>query len=99
MAVSHDGVVYVAGGFHDPSGSFAPDNYHQTMYALDTKEQNPVWRPRAAVPVARGDASLVALHDGRFLLIGGETHARGERTAVRPPPSHGLCQPNAFTAV
>eukprot|EP00892_Ulva_mutabilis_P010778 jgi/Ulvmu1/8072/UM004_0309.1 len=88
MAAAYDGVVYVAGGYHDPSGAFDPDNYHQTMYALDTKEKNPVWRPRAPVPVARGDASLVVVRDGRLLLVGGETHARGERTSVATHEVH-----------
>lgn len=86
MAAAYDGVVYVAGGFHDPEGAFAADSFRQTLYALDTKAANPQWREQAPVPVSRGDASLITLRDGRLMLIGGETHARGDRTGVRSPP-------------
>lgn len=85
MAVEFDGVVYVAGGFYDATGAFAPDSYQQSLYALDTKEETPKWRQRATIPVARGDAALIAIRDGRLMLIGGETHARGKRTSVRTP--------------
>lgn len=77
--------MYVAGGYYDASDMWAPDSYQQTMYALDTRVENPAWEERATVPVPRGDGALVALGSGRLLLVGGETNARDDRTQACSP--------------
>lgn len=75
-------MVYIAGGYYDPTNMWAADSFQQTLYALDTRVTNPAWEERAAIPVARGDGALVSMGDGRLLLVGGETSARDERTKV-----------------
>ena len=75
--------MYVAGGYYDATAQFAAEAFHQTLFALDTTAATPQWEERAAAPVPRGDGALVAMGSGRLLLIGGETHARNERTKVR----------------
>lgn len=83
IAAAQDGVVYVVGGYYDSTDMSAAESFHQTLYALDTTVANPAWEERAAAPVPRGDGALVAMGGGRLLLVGGETHARNERTKVR----------------
>jgi hypothetical protein len=87
MAAEMGGVLYVAGGYYDATNQFAPQSFQQTLYALDTNAATPTWEVLADVPVARGDGALVALGNGRLLLLAGETHARGARTEVRTRPT------------
>lgn len=82
MAAAQDGVVYIAGGYYDPTDTWAADSFQQTLYALDTRVENPVWEERATLPVGRGDGSLIAMGEGRLLLVGGETSAGDSRTMV-----------------
>ena len=43
-----------------------------------------LWTSRASLLNARGDMAMVTLPGDRLLVMGGETHARGDRSQVRP---------------
>ncbi|KAK9810239.1 hypothetical protein WJX72_007092 [[Myrmecia] bisecta] len=75
-----NGEVVMVGGFYDPTGQFLVNSFRTEVEAY--KPSRRTWRELAAVPNARGDFALVAMPGGRMLAMGGETHARGDRTQI-----------------
>ncbi|KAK9810368.1 hypothetical protein WJX72_009543 [[Myrmecia] bisecta] len=75
-----NGEVVMVGGFYDPTGQFLVNSFRPEVEAY--KPSRATWRQLAPVPNARGDFALVAMPGGRMLAMGGETHARGDRTQI-----------------
>ena len=70
------GKLYVAGGFYDPSGTWNPNSFHDTLFEFDPATE--AWTEKARMGQARGDASMVATAEGNLLIVGGEYHARSQ---------------------
>eukprot|EP01025_Chloroclados_australasicus_P044588 TRINITY_DN4843_c0_g2_i2.p1 TRINITY_DN4843_c0_g2~~TRINITY_DN4843_c0_g2_i2.p1 ORF type:complete len:744 (-),score=133.45 TRINITY_DN4843_c0_g2_i2:407-2638(-) len=72
--------LIVLGGYYDPTSNWSPDSFRSEVEAYDTTTGE--WRALSQLPNARGDKAAVKLEGDRILVMGGETHARGEFTEV-----------------
>eukprot|EP00210_Caulerpa_lentillifera_P005656 g5409.t1 len=79
-AVSISGSVLVIGGYYDEANEWNPDSFRSEVeiYSPSTK----VWKSGAKMKYSRGDKAVAALPGDRVLVMGGETHNRGEHTNV-----------------
>mmetsp|Transcript_42536 Transcript_42536/g.51665 ORF Transcript_42536/g.51665 Transcript_42536/m.51665 type:complete len:461 (+) Transcript_42536:207-1589(+) len=75
---SMGGSLYLIGGYYSPT--WDPDSFQNTNYKYDPTTNQ--WTKMADIPTARGDKAVVVLPNNRLLVIGGETHARGEVTQI-----------------
>lgn len=80
-----DDTLFAVGGYYDPSGSWQADSFHNTLYSYVPGASE--WTRKQDMPTARGDKAVTALSTGRLLVVGGETHARGEVTQI---PVHAV---------
>ncbi len=69
-----------------------PEYVQVTGFRTEVEAYSPsrgTWRSLAPVPDARGDMALAAMPGNRLLIMGGETHAEGDRTQVRQHSGSG----------
>lgn len=74
------GEFIVLGGYYDPSNEWASDSFRGEVEAFDPESGN--WRSMASLSHPRGDKAVVSLPGNRLLVLGGETHNRGQHTEV-----------------
>lgn len=67
-------VLYVHGGYYDPTGVFAGGNHHNTTFAYDLSNPAAGWVRKADMNWARGDHAFSVLSGGRLLVAGGESN-------------------------
>jgi N-acetylneuraminic acid mutarotase len=78
-------VIFVHGGYFDPSGTFLGGMHRNTTWALDTANVARGWVRKADMNVARGDHAFAVLSGGRLLVMGGENNPdnTNDKTPVR----------------
>ena len=81
---SSGGKVYAIGGYYDPTGTWKPGAFHDTMFEFTPGAA--AWVEKAKMPSSRGDKAAVTMSDGSIIVVGGETHARAEQTQVAAHP-------------
>ena len=81
---SSGGKVYAIGGYYDPTGTWKPGAFHDTMFEFTPGAA--AWVEKAKMPSSRGDKAAVTMSDGSIIVVGGETHAREEQTQVAAHP-------------
>jgi N-acetylneuraminic acid mutarotase len=81
---SSGGKVYAIGGYYDPTGTWKPGAFHDTMFEFTPGAA--AWVEKAKMPSSRGDKAAVTMSDGSIIVVGGETHAREEQNQVAAHP-------------
>ena len=81
---SSGGKVYAIGGYHDPTGTWKPTAFHDTMFEFTPGAA--AWAEKAKMPSSRGDKAAVTMSDGSIIVVGGETHAREEQSQIAAHP-------------
>ena len=81
---SSGGKVYAIGGYYDPTGTWKPTAFHDTMFEFTPGAA--AWAEKAKMPSSRGDKAAVTMSDGSIIVVGGETHAREEQNQVAAHP-------------
>lgn len=78
-------VLFVHGGYYDPSGSFAGNSHKNTTWAFDLSRPSAGWVRKADMNWARGDHAFAVLSGGRILVMGGENdpYTTDNKTPVR----------------
>ena len=81
---SSGGKVYAIGGYYDPTGTWKPGAFHDTMFEFTPGAA--AWVEKAKMPSSRGDKAAVTMSDGSIIVVGGETHAREEQNQIAAHP-------------
>ena len=81
---SSGGKVYAIGGYYDPTGTWKPTAFHDTMFEFTPGAA--AWAEKAKMPSSRGDKAAVTMSDGSIIVVGGETHAREEQSQIAAHP-------------
>ena len=81
---SSGGKVYAIGGYYDPTGTWKPGAFHDTMFEFTPGAA--AWAEKAKMPSSRGDKAAVTMSDGSIIVVGGETHAREEQSQIAAHP-------------
>ena len=81
---SSGGKVYAIGGYYDPTGTWKPGAFHDTMFEFTPGAA--AWVEKAKMPSSRGDKAAVTMPDGSIIVVGGETHAREEQNQIAAHP-------------
>ena len=81
---SSGGKVYAIGGYYDPTGTWKPTAFHDTMFEFTPGAA--AWVEKAKMPSSRGDKAAVTMSDGSIIVVGGETHAREEQNQIAAHP-------------
>ena len=81
---SSGGKAYAIGGYYDPTGTWAPGAFHDTMFEFTPGAA--AWVEKAKMPSSRGDKAAVTMSDGSIIVVGGETHAREEQNQIAAHP-------------
>ena len=81
---SSGGKVYAIGGYYDPTGTWKPTAFHDTMFEFTPGAA--AWAEKAKMPSSRGDKAAVTMSDGSIIVVGGETHAREEQNQIAAHP-------------
>ena len=81
---SSGGKVYAIGGYYDPTGTWKPGAFHDTMFEFTPGAA--AWVEKAKMPSSRGDKAAVTMSDGSIIVVGGETHAREEQSQIAAHP-------------